>query len=66
MNIDFWIGFSFGVLCSAAVFVLFAFYYWRELSGDIEDWSEEAYEPRRDQPRAVTRIHSNDLDWEIR
>jgi hypothetical protein len=29
------------------------------------DWTEAAYHPRHDQPRAVTRIKSNSIYWEI-
>lgn len=31
---------------------------------EITDWTEEAY--RRNQPRAITRVHAIDLDWEIK
>lgn len=39
---------------------------WREEAADPLDWTAAAYEPRHDQPRVVTRIHSNELDWEIK
>jgi hypothetical protein len=29
---------------------------------EIIDWTEEAY----NKPRAITRIHSNNFDWEIK
>jgi len=32
----------------------------------IEDWQEESWQPRSDAPRAITRIRSNQLDWEIK
>jgi hypothetical protein len=38
----------------------------RKTSGDIWDWADEAYEPRHDQPRPVTRVKSNQIEWEIR
>lgn len=33
---------------------------------ELEDWSEEFYQQRLEEPRAVTRIKSNQLDWEIK
>lgn len=33
---------------------------------ELEDWSEEFYQNRLEEPRAVTRIKSNQLDWEIK
>lgn len=38
----------------------------REEPSEPPVWTEEAYEPHHDKPRAVTRIHSNELDWEIK
>lgn len=35
-------------------------------SDEPHDWSEEAYQPRLDQPRAITRVKSNNIFWEIR
>ena len=36
----------------------------REASEPIPEWEESYF--RDERPRAVTRIHCNDLDWEIR
>ena len=33
---------------------------------EIDDWSEDFYQQRLEEPRAVTRIKSNQLDWEIK
>jgi hypothetical protein len=69
MTVEFWFGLAAGVLLSAAAA------YFIHIKGsegdDLWDWSEEAYEPpkaepRSEQPRAVTRITSNHIDWEIR
>jgi hypothetical protein len=40
------------------------FAWWREPMPDIPEWDESYF--RDERPRAVTRIHSNDLDWEIK
>lgn len=37
---------------------------WREDEPDIPEWDENYF--RDERPRAVTRIHSADLDWEIK
>lgn len=50
---------------AASAVIVSVFLNRRELDEPL-DWTEAAYEPRHEQPRAVTRIHSNDLDWEIR
>lgn len=52
---------------AAAVGILI--YTSRRRPGDIWDWSEDAYTPQRtppsDTPRAVTRIRSRNIYWEI-
>lgn len=54
------------VLIAAFIIMFFAV---RRRSGDIWDWSEDAYTPQRtqphDAPRAVTRIRSKNVYWEI-
>lgn len=62
MSPDFWIGLAVGLVATCAAIIINAF---RPTPGDIWDWKEQAYEPD-DQPRAITRIRSNDIDWEIR
>lgn len=51
-----------------AVLVAFRFAPRRTVD-DIWEWSEHAYQPpqdkRRNEPRAVTRIRSNHIHWEI-
>lgn len=41
----------------------------RRRPGDIWEWSEDAYKPvrelPRDAPRAITRIRSRNIYWEI-
>ncbi len=64
MSPEFWIGLAAGVLLAAAIGAIVIAN--RRTPGDLWDWSEEAYQPRRDEPRAITRIHSNNIDWEIR
>lgn len=56
------------ILAVAAVAPLVAVlvYLNRPKPGDIWEWADEAYEPRRDEPRAITRVKSNDIYWEIR
>ena len=69
MMTDFYIGLAMGVcvaiLIGASLSVLIVMLSGRKLMDDIEDWSEKAYEPRRDQPRAITRVKSSDIEWEI-
>lgn len=56
----------FAALIAAVVFIVFTL---RRRPGDIWEWSEVAYEPVReppiDAPRAITRIRSRDIYWEI-
>lgn len=62
MTPDFWIGLAFGAVIVASALLFHAF---RPRPGDIREWSDEEYEPQAIQPRAVTRIQSKDLNWEI-
>jgi hypothetical protein len=41
---------------------------WFEGPKGIYDWEEEAYRPRphREEPRAITRLTSTEIDWEIK
>lgn len=43
-----------------------AVYHARSKPDDIWEWEEESYRPRSDAPRAITRMKSADLDWEIK
>lgn len=55
------------VICAVLIAALIALYVlFRRRPGDIWEWSEDAYEPRRDEPRAITRIRSNQIEWEIK
>lgn len=55
------------VVCAVLIAALIALYFiMRRRPGDIWDWTEDAYEPRQDAPRAVTRITSNQIEWEIK
>lgn len=51
---------------AAAAFIAALVHFNRREPAEPHDWTEEAYQPRHDQPRAITRIHANDLDWEIK
>lgn len=62
MSPDLWIGIAIGLAASAMAAVIYAL---RPTAGDVWDWSEQAYEPE-EQPRAVTRLTSSEIDWEIR
>lgn len=63
MTPEFWIGLAIGLVIASAALLVHVF---RRRPGEIRDWSEEAYQPRHAQPRAITRIQSSDIDWEIR
>jgi hypothetical protein len=66
---EFWAGMFAGAaimaigIAGATVLELFPA---RTKKDDIWEWDPEAYEPRVDQPRAITRITSNQIDWEIK
>jgi hypothetical protein len=51
---------------AAATFIAALVYINRREPDEPLDWTEEAYQPRLDQPRAVTRIKSNDIFWEVK
>lgn len=53
------------VLCLAAALAA-AVYASRQSPSEIWEWEEKSYQPRSNEPRAVTRIHSKNIDWEIR
>lgn len=63
MTPDFWIGLLLGAVALSAIGGILLIN--RRRPGDLWEWSEEAYQPRNDQPRAITRITSRDIDWEI-
>lgn len=64
MSVEFWMGLLAGAVL-AALATLYLATRRREL-GEPLDWTDAAYEPRHEQPRAITRIKSADLDWEIK
>lgn len=64
MTVEFLIGMFAGAVLSFLPVLLI--YLNRRAPGDIWDWSEDAYEPRRSEPRAITRVTSNNIDWEIK
>lgn len=43
-----------------------AVYHARSEPDDIWEWEEDSYRPCSDAPRAITRVRSNQLDWEIK
>lgn len=57
------------VACAVLIATFIAVYaLLRRRPGDIWEWSEDAYQPRvtaENQPRAITRIKSKDISWEI-
>lgn len=55
------------VACAVLIAAFIAVYaLLRRRPGDIWEWSEDAYEPpRQDAPKAITRIRSKNIYWEI-
>ena len=55
------------VVCAVFVAALVALHLLlRRRPGDIWDWTEDAYQPsRQDAPKAITRIRSKNIYWEI-
>lgn len=56
---EFILGTVFGSVSAAALMMILSRF---RPAREIEDWTEEAY----NKPRAITRVHSGNLDWEIK
>lgn len=57
-----------GILVVAALIVAVAAVYFmlRPRPDDLFEWTDAAYEPPHSEPpRAITRIRSKDISWEI-
>lgn len=51
--------------CAAFIAVVLYLTRPRRQRKEISEWSEDHYEPRRQEPRAVTRLTKDDITWEI-